>query len=192
MPRGDLLYVSSTPALIFRDVTDFNPTQGVALLGNAGATLVQIDLTGLAALAYRQSAKFDFGKRWAEQWVMMASIEPVSAPTAAGTVGFYMGYSNHPTAGVNNVANLSGADAAYTGYGGTAATATSVVTQLTSIGTMTFGNQADTNVAVVGMPFTPLMRYGSLVVWNNLSVALAGDAVEMSVQLFPMHEQRMD
>jgi hypothetical protein len=192
MPRGDLLYVDTTPALIFRDVTDFNPTSGVALLGDDDTAMVQLDLTGLGIGAYRQSAKFDFGKRWAEQWVMMASIEPVSAPTAAGTVAFYIGYSNRATAGVNNVANLSGADAAYTGYGATAATATSIISQLTSIGTMTFGNQADVNVAMVGVPFTPLMRYGSLVVFNNLSVALAADAVEMSVQLFPMHEQRVD
>lgn len=190
MPRGDLLYVSSTPALIFRDATDFNPTSGVSLLGDDDTAMVQLDLTGLAAGAYRQSAKFDFGKRWAEQWIMMAAIEPASAPTAAGTVAFRIGYSNNAAAGVNNVGNLSGVDAAYVGYGAAAGDATEVVSQTVLIGTLTFGADADVQVGMIGTPFTPLMRYGSLVVWNNLSVALAADAVEMSVQLFPLHEQR--
>lgn len=183
------VYVPTTPSIVLAH-TDFNPTAGTSLTG--AARTHALNLSGLAAGSYRQSAKIDFGRLFADEWLMVAAIEPVSAPAAAGTdpagtVRFYLGYSNNATAAQNNSANLSGADAAYVGYGAAAADAAEAVKQLEEVGFIPATADADTHVGVVGV-FRPLMRYASLVVWNNFSVALAADGVEQSVQLFPMRD----
>ena len=180
----DILIGNGT-LIVLGDATDHNPTAGVA---PTDADTDQIDLTSLAAGAYRQSAKFDFGATRAREWQMRAAIEPVSAPTAGGAVEFFLGFSNSATAANANPGNLSGSDAAWVGYGAAATDADEVVGQLVRVGQLVFGADDDIQVGEVGV-FTPWQRYGILVVRNGLSVALESDAVEMSIHLSPVVDQ---
>jgi len=177
--------ISNGTAIILADTTDHSPTSAVAL---TGTRTDQIDLTSLGAGAYRQSAKFDVGATRARDWIMRACIEPVSAPAATSpTVEFFLGFSDSATAGVNNPGNLSGSDAAYNGYGAAASDATESIGQLMRVGHLPFSADDDVNVGEIGI-FTPFLRYGILVVRNNLAVALESDAVEMSIHLIPIQD----
>lgn len=180
--------VKSGAAIILADVTDHSPTAGTSL---SGTRTDQLDLTGLTAGAYRQSAKIDFGAARGREWMMRVAIEPASAPAAGGVVSFYVGFSDDATAANSNPGNLSGSDAVWAGYGAAASDATEVVGQLYFVGNLVAGADADVHVADIGL-FVPKLRYGMVVVKNGLSVALAADAVEMSVHLVPLVDEIQD
>jgi hypothetical protein len=179
----DILIASGTPIILAH--TTHSPTSGTSLLGTRTD---QLNLTSVASAAYRQSAKFDFGATRARQWYCRAAFEPTSAPAAYGAVEVYIGYSDNSSATVGNPGNLSGSDAAYTGYGAAATDANECIGQLVYIGNVVVSADADIMVGEVGL-FTPYMRYGIVVVRNGMSVAFIADAVEMSVQLWPVVDQ---
>ena len=184
MPTN-IIIQNGTP-IIFAG-SDHSPTSGQALTGTktSGA---DITLANLGAGAYRQSTKIDFGATRAVNWFMRASIEPVSAPAATSpVVEFFLGFSDSATAGVNNPGNLSGTDVAYTGYGPAASDADEMIGQLVRVGQLVFSADDDVHVGAIGV-FTPLLRYGMLVVRNSLAVALESDGVEMSVHLIPIQD----
>lgn len=180
----DILIGNGT-LIVLGNSTDHNPTAGIA---PTEPDTHQINLTSLAAGAYRQSVKIDFGATRARDWRMSAAIEPVSAPTAGDVVEFYLGFSSDSTAANGNPGNLSGSDSAWTGYGAASTDADEVAGQLDYIGQLSFGADADVHVGGVGV-FTPWKRYGILVVRNGLSVALDTDAIQMSIHLSPIVDQ---
>ncbi len=126
------------------------------------------------------------------EYLMKAYIEFHSAPSAGGTVDFYVGFSNSTTAGNDNVANLSGTDAVFQGYGADTASGTEALKQLHLVGSLTVTADADVQVAEIG--YFPLkQRYLSLVVVNNASVAIANtDAIETAVAIYPVEYQQQD
>lgn len=180
----DVLIGNGTP-IILADTTDHAPTAGSTL---GGTRTDQIDLTSLAAGAYRQSAKVDFGLTRAREWICRAAFEPASAPAAGGAVEVFVGFSDSATAADSNPGNLSGSDGAYNGYGAASTDADECIGQLVRIGQVVASADADIMVGEVGI-FVPALRYGSIVVRNGLSVAFLGDAVEMSIHLIPIQDQ---
>ena len=182
---SELLMKTGT-AIVLGDTTDHAP--GATAQNNLGADTDQIDLTSLADDAYRESDKFDFGggsALWASEWQVTAAIEPSAAPTAGTTVDFYVGFSRSATAAQDNPANLVGADGAYVGYGAAAADATEAVKQLQFIGSLVAAADDDIFVQNVGIIRVPL-RYGMLVVMNQLGAALEADAIECSIRFTPI------
>lgn len=175
-----------TPAQItFRDVTDFSPTAANDLRhASATDTEVDLDLTGVANAAARQSAKVDLGAERAEWYHVRAAFELAATPTAGNVIELYWAPSQHATAGTGNPGAVSGADAAYTGY---SANLTASVKQLLFIGAFICTAQATGTVQVgeVGR-FSPPERYGSLVVVNNSAAAFHSDAVEIHVVFDPI------
>ena len=179
------IIIQNGTSIILANSGDHSPTSGQSL---TGTRTDQLNLTSLAAGAYRQSTKFDFGATRAVNWFMRAAIEPVSAPAATSpVVEFFLGFSDSATAGVNNPGNLSGSDSAYTAYGAAATDADEQIGQLVRVGRLVFSADDDVHVGEVGI-FTPTLRYGMLVVRNGLAVALESDAVEMSVHLIPIQD----
>lgn len=172
--------------IVLADTTDHAP--GATAKNNLGTRTDQIDLTSLADTEYRQSAKFDFGggtAKWAGQWEVTVAIEPTSAPSAAKMCNLWIGFSQSATAAQDNPANLSGADSAYTGYGAADTDADEAVNQLRFLSGI--ASTADAaifvaNIATISVP----MRYGIILVQNKFGVALAGDAIEMSIRLSPV------
>ena len=163
--------------------------------GQPTGTDATIDLQNiLTAGAARQSVKLDLGSVNLDAlWTMKAYIEWfTTAPTAGGTVDFYLGFSHDATAGEDNPGNLSGTDAAFTGYGATVATGTAALKQLTYVGSLVATNEVDLQVQTVGV-FQPTARYCCLVVVTNSSVALAvTDAIETGVAIWPVQHQVQD
>jgi hypothetical protein len=173
-------------AIIVADATDHAP--GATAQNNLGTRTDQIDLTGLASGAFRQSDKLDFGggsAAWAPWWDVTAAIEPGSAPTLPADVRFWIGFSRSATAGQDNPGNLVGADGTYVGYGATAADAAEAIEQLVFIGSLPASADDDIFVAHIGRLFVPL-RYGTLVIQDNLGAALEADAVEHSIRFTPI------
>lgn len=180
--------IKSGTAIILADTTDHSP----AASNNLGTRTDQIDLTSLAAGAYRQSAKFDFGATRAKLWKASGAFEWSVAPTAGGHIMVYLGLSQSATAGTANPGNLSGSDAAYVGYGAAASDAEECISQLELIGVFAVSNDADVQVGNFWTPnqlFVPAERYGIVVVKNDTDQALIADAVEMSIRLSPVIDE---
>ncbi len=186
----DILQVQGTQ-LLFADVTDF-PNAGAgppataanSLLRGTG-TKVQIDLTGVAAAAMRESDKtVDLAKinsAWEQEWSVQACIEHVATPTAGETVDFYWSPSPSVTAAVGNPGGVVGADGDYTAAG---------LDQMIFIGSLVL--RANTiNIGQVGV-FRPTERYGTLVVVNSSptkAMAGAGSMDETHIVMNPLNPQ---
>lgn len=175
---------------VFSNSGEYSPTDA----GQPTGTDADIDLGALGtAGAARQSVKLDLGavNLDVEYW-MKAYIEFHSAPTAGGTVDFYLGFSNDATAGEDNPANLSGTDAVFQGYGADTASGTEALPQLLYVGSLVVTADADIQVGDIGV-FVPQARYCMLVVVNNSSVAVANtDAIETGVAIWPRQLQAQD
>lgn len=171
--------------IVLADVTDHSPAAG----NNLGTRTDQIDLTSLAAGAYRQSAKVDLGATRAKQFAVSGAFEFGTAPTAGGRIHVWVGFSNSATAGNGNPANLSGSDAAYVGYGAAATDADECVHQLLYLGSIPLSNDADVQIGHFATLIDPPQRYAVVVVKNEADQALQSDAVEMSVRLSPLVDE---
>ncbi len=175
MATQQVLRVNGTQ-LLFSDVTDFPnsgagpPTTAANNIEIGTATVVQIDLTGVAAAAARQSAKTaDLGAAWSEEWLLAACIEFETAPAAGGRVDFYWNGSPNATAGTGNSGAASGADASYAVAG---------KAQLRLLGSLIVMNNV-INISTAIRTFRMPYRYGSLIVINNASTAFRSTATAM-------------
>lgn len=164
--------------LIFSDATDFPnsglgpPTTGANSLIIGTPTIVQLDLTGVAASGgARQSDKTgDLGATKAPAYSVMACLEFETAPADAGAVYFYWAPSPSSTAATGNPGGTTGSDAAFTDTTGN-------LGELQYIGALSLRNNV-INIGYIGT-FQPKMRYGNLVVVNQGSTALRSTATAM-------------
>ena len=177
-----------TPEQIcFRDVTDFAPTAANDLRINT-PTLVQLDLTGVADAAYRQSTKVDLGAVRAPAYKVRAALEFAATPTAGEPIYVYWAPSSSATAGTGNAGGASGADAAYTGYSSNGDSSANQL-DLVAIGSVTV--QVTTVVQIIELKgyLIPSQRYGSLVFKNDSGAAIHSDAVECHIVFDPVYEE---
>lgn len=180
MALPDNILVQSGTAIVFADTTDHAP----ATANNLGTRTHQLDLTGVADGAARQSDKVDLGATRAEVYEVLAAIEIAATPTAGEVIEFWWAPSMSGTAGTANPGGVSGADAAYAGYSSNMAAA---IRQLQFIGDFVCTAQATGTVQIARVgAFAPKHRYGSIVVRNESGAALHSDAVEMSVLVSPL------
>ena len=143
MALPDSLKLTVGTAIVLADTT-----HSPAAATNLGTRTDQINLTSLAALAARQSAKFDFTANRAPLYRMMAAIEFATAPAAGELVDFYLAFSPNATAANANPGGVSGSDAAYTGYSSNLADS---LKQLTYIGSMVATVQATTTIQIANI-----------------------------------------
>ena len=172
-------YDTNFNQLLFADHSgDFPASGGPTTAANSylvsalTETDVQIDLTGLAASGGgRHSAKTaDLGTQRPGLYLVEACIEFETAPTDGKRVDFFWAASPNATAGNANPGGVTGSDANYTETMGT-------LSQLQRIGALTVRNNV-INLGLVGM-FTPLHRYGSLIVINQANTAFRSTATAM-------------
>jgi len=179
---NEVLLKSGTP-VVWADTTDYSPAGGVIYTRTH-----QIDLTSLADAAARQGAKADLGATRAARYVVRLCLEADVQLASAVTAEVYFGWSNHATVGLDNPAELTGADAAYTGT-----TGDSIADSVKELdGPYVYVGTSD--VAPIMLPMnigilTPVQRYVSPVIVNNLDQALEGDAVEMYLALIPIVDE---
>jgi hypothetical protein len=186
MATNDVLFKDGTQLLFADHATDFGAAPATAanslIIGTP--TDVQLDLTGVAVGAARQSAKSgDLGASRAAQYSVAACIEFETAPADGGGVNFFWAQSPSATAGTGNPGGATGSDAAFTPTDGN-------LGEFQYIGRLSVRN----NVIVIGFVgiFTPIFRRGGLVVVNNASVAFRSTATaadESHIVMTPMIDE---
>ena len=150
-------------------------------------TDVQIDCTGLAAGAGRESAKFDFGATRSRQYSVSCSFEFATAPVTGELMNFYLAPTPNAAAANGNVQSIDGVDAA-------APSGHSTLLELTDA-CMFIGSavcSADATATVQNMyvgVFSPPHRYGILIVVNDTSDNMHSDAVEIVVVFEPITDE---
>jgi hypothetical protein len=182
--------LNGTPKqIVFADhAGDFSPTSANDLRKTTDGSQeldVQFSLASVANAAYRQSAKFDFGALYADEYDIRGAIEHAATPTAGNAWDLYLAYSTSATAGTGNSGAASGSDAAYTGYSSNAAAA---VKQLHYIGSLICTSQATGTVQVIESQnsFSPKARYASLIILNGSGAAVHSDDVECNIVFNPV------
>lgn len=171
---NEILLKDGTQLLFADHATDFGAAPATAanslIIGTP--TDVQLDLTGVAATGgARESTKSaDLGATHAQQYSVAACLEFETAPADGGGVDFYWAQSPNSTAGTGNPGGTTGSDAAFTDTVGN-------LGQMQYIGRLSARNNV-INIGAVGV-FTPMFRYGMLVVVNNASTALRSTATAM-------------
>lgn len=178
MATNKVLQQFGTQLLFADHATDFDngtpslPTT-VANTFNVGTpTEVQMNLSIIAAAAGWESAKTgslaDTGTAWPEFWRLGAVMESAATPADGGSFDFYWNGSTSATAGTGNSGVASGVDSSIVVTG-------SNLRQLTHIGSLFVLNQIinkDSDIGILKMPYL----YGSLIIVNNTSVGMVGDA----------------
>lgn len=173
MATNKVLQTRGTQLLFADHATDFGAAPATANNSKIEGTPtdVQMDMTGVAAAAGRQSAKTaDLGAAFSQAYFVEACIEFETAPTAGGTVDFYWSSSPSVTAAVGNDGGANGTDAAYTEGSGEE-------DQLIFIGSLPLILNV-INIGSVGV-FSPKNRFGQLIIINNGSTALRSTATAM-------------
>lgn len=174
--------------IVFADhAGDFGPTAAndLRITTDGSQELdVQAALASLANGSYWQSAKFDFGSKWAEFYDVRAAIEHAATPTAGLTWSLWLSYSDSGTAGTGNSGGASGSSAAFTGYSSNAVDA---VKQMHHIGWLICTAQATGTVQIMdGRRFAPRSRYASLIILNASGAAHHSDDVESNIVFNPV------
>lgn len=167
---------------------DFNPTAANDLrktTDGSQETDVQLSLASLANGSYRQSAKFDFGALYAEEYDIRGAIEHAATPTAGNAWDLFLSYSHSATAGTGNSGGASGSDAAFTGYSSNAAAS---VRSMHYIGSLVVTAQATATVQIMESQntFSPKARYASLVILDGSGAAVHSDDVECNIVFNPV------
>lgn len=183
-------YVRGT-TLVFSNSGEYVPT---VVAGAPTGTDADIDLGALATGGVaRQSVKMDLGSANLDMlYEMTAYIEWHTAPTAGGTVDFYVGWSDSTTPANNNPGGLDGTDSIYQGYGADTASGTEGLKQLEFVGSLVATADLTVQVAPIGM-IAPKAQYVALVVVNNTDQNIANtDAIETAVGLTPLTLQLQD
>lgn len=165
---------------------DFSPATATDLRDpvSANRTNVQLSMASVVDGAARQSNKFDFGADFAQAYRVRAAFELAATPTAGDLIELYLAPSQSSTAANGNAANVSGADSAYSGYSSNLADS---VKQLDYIGAFVCTAQTTGTVQVAEVSdYSPVERYGTLVVKNESNAAMHSDDVEIHIVFDPI------
>ncbi len=167
-------------AIVLANLTDHAP----ATENNLGTRTHQLDLTGLASGAARQSDIIDLGENRAARHTVRPCLEMDVAVIAGSVVSLHWAPSPSATPATANPGGVSGSDSAYTGYSSNLAES---IGQLQPIAPMFMTPQIApiAQQAAIGT-FESDHRYGSLVVYNETDQAFEDDAIEMSVLIEPI------
>ncbi len=116
MAQTGSVKIAERISYILADANDWSGANGWSATIDA-----QFDLSGLAAGAYRQSAKLDLGALWDKDLLIRIMVEMQVDPAAGELLSLSADWTQDATAGTGNAAGLTGVDGAYTGFGGVSA-----------------------------------------------------------------------
>jgi hypothetical protein len=161
-------------------------------LGWSATVDAEIDLGGLAAAGFRQSAKCDLTANRDPIYEMMMTVEMETDPAAGEVIRVYAGFSDSATAGTGNPGNLVGTDSAYAGYtGGTAANGVKNLYPVGFLQLDALNDLDDVQVGHVGYFVAP-RRYMAIVVENASGAAIHATADETAIQVRGITRQIQD
>jgi hypothetical protein len=169
----------------------FSPADAATNWTIGTPTDVVLTLASLANGAGRQSDKVDLGAVRADRYAVFGCVDFTGeTPTDGNTVDYYWLPSTHTTQANGNIAGNSGADAAAPGGALGAITLAQMILQAQFIGSLVVhdgagGGGGVVQNAPVGV-FSPMERYGQLLVVNNSGDAFEADDVEMHQVMNPI------
>ena len=181
MATSQILQVIGTPILWTNST--YSPGTNT-ILGTRSASF-DIDIDGLTTGQARMSLKGDLGAAHAASFSVDMTVEPATDPTDGDTIDLYWSESHSVTAAVGNMGGTTGADADYAGYSTLSLAAS--LRQLIYIGSLQLGVANDLDGVQIGHVgiFSPVQRWGVLVVHNNSAITLH-DSVEAAVRFTPI------
>ncbi len=172
-----LFHSSAHSPTAINDLTSQTPTTVDLTLDEGG--------TGLADTEAINSDQVDLGATRAPQYAVKAALEWFAAITAGAVVEFYWSWSDNSVVTDGNSGKPDGVDGAWTGDGG--GTVQETVRQLQFIGVFSTTDLLGVQIADVGV-FSPLARYGQMIVVNESGTLLCGtDDIESAVLMSPVY-----
>lgn len=168
--------IGSPSTIMLADTTDFDDTPI--------AQTDQIDLTSQADGAAIQSDKFDFGEEWAELYDIHVEFEVDVAPVSGTTITLYLASSDESGAALGNPGGIVGADGAYIGTAGDSLDDS--LKQLEFIGNVICTADADPVMQIQTFGYSPIARYGTIVVVNDSGQAFVADATHHYIRFTPV------
>lgn len=149
-------------------------------------TDVTLTLAGVANGAARQSDKQDLGAVRAPAYSVLGCVDFTGeTPTGGNLVSYYWAPSSSGTQATGNIAGNSGADADAPGGALGSITLAEFLKMCQFIGSLVVHDGAVVQNGLVGV-FSPLTRYGQLVVVNDSGDAFEADDVEMHQVMNPL------
>lgn len=167
----------------------FSPADAATNWTIGTPTDVALTLASVANDAGRQSAKADLGENRARQYAVFGCVDFTGeTPTAGETIEYYWAPSTSVTAANGNVAGNSGNDAAAPDGALGSITLDEFIAQCQFIGVLSIHDGASVQNGFVGV-FSPVSRYGQLVVVNRSGDAFEADDVEMHQVMNPLIDE---
>lgn len=187
MPNEILL--KTAPQIRFCVAGSLSPAAAGTNLSVGTPTDVALTQSALASGAGRQSDKVDLGETRPALYAVLAAADFTGeTPTIGGTMDYYWMPSTSGTQANGNVAGNSGADgAAPAGALGSILLA-ELIKQCQYIGSLVVHDGGSVQNGFVGV-FSPVTRYGQLLVVNNSGDALEADDVENHVVFNPIVDE---
>ncbi len=172
----------------FNITGSFSPADAGTNWTIGSRTNVAITQAALADTAARQSAKFGFPANRAKEYTCFAAADFTGeAPTTNEHIDYYFAPSSSVTTGTGNVAGNSGADAACPDGALGTITLAEFLDQCQFIGSLIIHDGAVVQNGYVGR-FSPVSRYGQVIVVNESGDVLEADDVENHVVFSAMRD----
>lgn len=177
---------SSLEQIRFFITGSFSPVDAATNWTIGTPTDVVLTLSGVLTLEGRQSTKIDLGANRADEYTLLGCVDfSGETITTPGSVDYYWAPSTNATAASGNVAGNSGVDGdAPDGALGTI-TLSEFILQCQFIGSLQLHDGGVVQNGVVGT-FSPLTRWGQLIVVNNCDSAFEADDIEMHQVMNPV------
>jgi len=188
MATNEVLLKNDTGAAVLTFKSSVYSPTAINDIDPASSTTVDLTLdeggTGLADGAAVNSDQVDLGAVRAASYRVVAALEWFAAVTAGLAVDVYWSASNNSVVTDGNPGKPDGVDGLYTGDGG--GTVAESVEHMQKIGTFRTTDLVGVQIAEVGL-FSPVARYGQLIVFNQSGTLLCGtDDIESCIVFEPI------
>jgi len=164
----------------------FSPADAATNWTIGTPTDVVLTLAGVATTAGRQSTKIDLGANRADEYTVLGCVDFTGETiTVPGSVDYYWAPSTNTTEANGNVAGNSGADGDAPAGALGSITLAEFLKQCQQIGSLSLHDGGSVQNGVVGT-FSPMTRWGQLIVVNNCDSAFEDDDIEMHQVMNPV------
>ncbi len=172
--------------IVFGAAATWDPADNGTNFAESDAITVEMGMTAVANAAGVQSIKIDLGATRASRFSVLAAFDFTGETPTTGSVDLYWAPSVSGTQATGNIAGNSGADAALVdGPTTTDITVVEFVAQCQYIGSLATTNDATVQAGYVGT-FSPIHRFGQMIMVNNANDAMEADEVECHIVMNPI------
>lgn len=175
--------------IVFGAAATWNPADNGTNFAEGDAITDEMGMSAIANGAGVQSIKIDLGATRAARYTVLGAFDFTGeTPSAGGSVDLYWAPSTSGTQATGNIAGNSGADAACPNGALGSITLAEFVDMCQFIGSLRTHDGAVVQNGYVGT-FSPIHRYGQMIVVNNAGDAFEADEVEHHIVMNPVVDE---